>query len=109
MALHEGGTLRRGHPGSANLRAAVRAHAPGYGQVDSQRERRFRTLLLRRGIELPGRNQELGRWTVDCLWLRRHRYLVRRYATRQLDERPDDVIADLLDALAQADTLGYAS
>jgi hypothetical protein len=34
---------------------------------------------------------------------------VRRYGKRQLDERPDDVIADLLDALAQADTLGDSS
>jgi very-short-patch-repair endonuclease len=131
-------TLRRGHPGSANLRAALREHAPGHGQVKSELERRFRTLLIRRGIELPERNQELGPWTVDCLWrdrrvvveldgrqherprqadrdddrdlwLRRHRYVVRRYATRQVHERPDDVVADLLDAFAQADTLGYTS
>jgi hypothetical protein len=34
---------------------------------------------------------------------------VRRYATRQLDERPDDVIADPRDAFAQADALGYTS
>jgi very-short-patch-repair endonuclease len=131
-------TLRRGHPGSASMRAALRAHAPSHGDVNSQLERRFRSLLIRRAIELPLRNQQLGPWTVDCLWpdrrivveldgrqherprqadhdddrdlwLRRHRYLVRRYGKRQLDERPDDVIADLLDAFAQADTLGYAS
>jgi very-short-patch-repair endonuclease len=130
--------LRRGHAGSANLRAALRAHAPGHGQVNSQLERRFRTLLIRRRIELPERNQELGPWTVDCLWpdrrvvveldgrqherprqadrdddrdlwLRRQGYVTRRYGKRQLDERPDDVIADLLDAFAQADTLGYAT
>jgi very-short-patch-repair endonuclease len=124
-------TLRRGHPGSANLRAALHEHAPGHGQVKSQLERGFRRLLIRRGIELPLRNQELGPWTVDCLWperrvaveldgrqherprqadsdddrdlwLRRHGYVTRRYGKRQVDERPDDVIADLLAALGQA-------
>ena len=121
-------TLRRGHPGSANLRAALTAHAPGHGETKSQLERRFRRLLIRRGIELPSRNEQLGPWTVDCLgrdrrvvveldgrqherprladsdddrdlWLRRHGYVTRRYGTRQIDERPDDVIADLLAAL----------
>jgi very-short-patch-repair endonuclease len=124
-------TLRRGHPGSANLRAALKAHAPGYGQMKSRLERSFRTLLIKRGIELPLRNQELGPWTVDCLWpdrrvvveldgrqherprqadsdddrdlwLRRHGYVTRRYGKRQIDERPDDVIADLLVALGYA-------
>jgi predicted transcriptional regulator of viral defense system len=85
-------TLRRGHPGSANPRAALKQHAPGHGQVKSQLERRFRRLLIRRGIELPLRNDEVG-----------------PYGKRQIDERPDDVIADLLDAFAQADTLGYAA
>jgi very-short-patch-repair endonuclease len=104
-------TLRRGHPGSANLRAALKAHAPGYGRMNSELERRFRRLLIRRGIELPLRNQFVGPWTVDCLWpdrrvaveldgrqherprqadadddrdlwLRRHRYVARRYGTR---------------------------
>jgi very-short-patch-repair endonuclease len=131
-------TLRRGHPGSASLRAALHAHAPGHGEVKSQLERRFRRLLIRRGIELPLRNQELGPWTVDCLWpdrrvvveldgrqherphqadcdddrdlwLRRHGYVARRYGKRQLDERPDDVIADLRDAFAEAVALGYAA
>jgi very-short-patch-repair endonuclease len=123
-------TLRRGHPGSANLRAALKEHAPGHGDVKSQLERRFRRLLIRRAIELPLRNQELGPWTVDCLWrdrrvvveldgrqherphqadsdddrdlwLRRHGYVTRRYGKRQIDERPDDVVVDLLDALAR--------
>jgi very-short-patch-repair endonuclease len=121
-------TLRRGHPGSANLRAALHEHAPGHGEMKSQLERRFRRLLIRYRIELPLRNEEIGPWTVDCLWrdrrvvveldgrqherprqadrdddrdlwLRRHRYTVRRYGKRQIDETPDDVIADLLDAL----------
>jgi very-short-patch-repair endonuclease len=131
-------TVRRGHPGSANLRAALKAHAPGYGQMKSRLERSFRRLLIRHRIELPLRNQEIGPWTVDCLWrqqrivveldgrqherprqadsdddrdlwLRRHGYVTRRYGKRQIDERPDEVIGDLLDAFAQADTLGYAA
>ena len=36
------------------------------------------------------------------LWLRAHRYVVRRYGHRQITERPDDVIADLLAALGYA-------
>jgi Protein of unknown function (DUF559) len=61
-------TLRRGHPGSANLRAALKAHAPGHGEMKSHLERRLRLLLIRRGIELPRRNEPVGPWTVDCLW-----------------------------------------
>jgi very-short-patch-repair endonuclease len=131
-------TLRRGHPGSANLRAALAAHAPGHGEMNSRLERRFRNLLIRRGIELPERNQPVGPWTVDCLWperrvaveldgrqhqrpqqadsdddrdlwLRRHGYVARRYGKRQIEEQPDEVIADLLDAFAAAVKLGYAS
>jgi very-short-patch-repair endonuclease len=124
-------TLRRGHPGSANLRAALAQHAPGHGEMKSRLERRFRNLLIRHGIELPQRNQEVGPWTVDCLWrerrvvveldgrqherprqadsdddrdlwLRRHGYVVRRYGKRQIEQRPDEVIADLLEALGYA-------
>jgi very-short-patch-repair endonuclease len=130
-------TLRRGHPGSANLRAALKEHAPGHGEMKSRLERRFRDLLIRRGIELPERNASVGPWTVDCLWreqrvaveldgrqherprqadsdddrdlwLRRHRYVARRYGKRQIEQRPDEVIADLLDAFAEAVTLSYA-
>jgi very-short-patch-repair endonuclease len=130
-------TLRRGHPGSANLRAALNAHAPGHGSVKSNLERRFRRLLIRNKIELPHRNQSLGPWTVDCLWperrvvveldgrqherprqadsdddrdlwLRRNRYVARRYGQTQIDDRPDAVLADLLIAFAQSVTLGYA-
>jgi very-short-patch-repair endonuclease len=131
-------TLRRGHPGSANLRAALTEHAPGYGEMKSRLERRFRYLLIGHDIELPQRNASVGPWTVDCLWperrvvveldgrqherpqqadsdddrdlwLRRHRYVARRYGKRQIEQRPDQVIADLLDAFAQAVKLGYAS
>ena len=121
-----------GIPGSANLRAALSAHAPGHGEVKSSLERRFRTLLVRHGVELPERNRRLGPWVVDCLWparrvvveldgrqharphqadadddrdlwLRRHGYVVRRYGTRQVAEQPDAVVADLLAAFAEAD------
>jgi very-short-patch-repair endonuclease len=124
-------TLRRGHPGSANLRAALKEHAPGHGEMKSRLERRFRDLLIEHGIELPQRNQSVGPWTVDCLWreqrvaveldgrqherphqadmdddrdlwLRRHRYVTRRYGKRQIEQQPDEVIADLLAALGQA-------
>jgi very-short-patch-repair endonuclease len=131
-------TLRRGHPGSANLRAALKAHTPGHGQARSQLERRFRTLLIKHRIELPLRNEPAGPFTIDCLWpthrvaveldgrqhtrphqadhdddrdlwLRRHGYIPRRYGERQITHRPDDVIDDLLDAFAEAVKLGYAS
>jgi very-short-patch-repair endonuclease len=131
-------TLRRGHPGSANLRAALKAHAPSHGQVKSQLERRFRSLLIKHRIELPLRNEPLGPYTIDCLWpahrvaveldgrqhtrphqadsdddrdlwLRRHGYIPRRYGERQIKHRPDDVIDDLLDAFAEAVKLGYAA
>jgi len=130
-------TLRRGHPGSNRLRAALNEHAPGHGEMKSRLERRFRELLIRHNIELPERNVSVGPWTVDCLWperrvaieldgrqhqrphqadsdddrdlwLRRHGYVARRYGKRQIEQRPDEVIADLLDAFAEAVTLGYA-
>ena len=129
-------TLRRGHPGSANLRAALDAHAPGYGQAKSRLEKRFRALLIRHGIELPERNQRVGPYEVDCLWrdrrvvveldgrqharphqadtdddrdvwLRRHRFVPRRYGIKQIDDRPANVIADVLGAFDDAARLGY--
>jgi very-short-patch-repair endonuclease len=124
-------TLRRGHPGSANLRAALAEHAPGHGEMNSRLERRFRRLLIRHGIELPERNQPVGPWTVDCLWreqrvaveldgrqherphqadsdddrdlwMRRHGYIARRYGRRQIEQQPVEVLADLLEALGYA-------
>ena len=106
--------------------------------MKSRLERRFRNLLIRHGIELPQRNQEVGPWTVDCLWpgrrvavelagrqherphqadcdddrdlwLRRHRYVARRYGKRQIEQQPHEVIADLLHAFDEAMRLGYAS
>ena len=81
-------TLRRGHPGSANLRAALSAPRPG------PRQGRKRTGAC---------NQELGPWTVDCLWPK-HGLVVEfdghqhpSYPRRR--PRPDVVICDLLAAL----------
>jgi very-short-patch-repair endonuclease len=125
--------LRRGHPGSASLRAALTVHAPGHGQARSDLERRFRALLIGSGIELPLRNERVGPWTVDCLWpdrrvvaeldgrqharphqadsdddrdlwLRRHGYVTRRYGTKQIDEQPDAVLGDLKAAFKEATT-----
>jgi very-short-patch-repair endonuclease len=129
--------LRRGHPGSARLRAALNAHVPGHGQARSRLERRFRELLIAHGIELPLRNERIGPWIVDCLWpdrrvvveldghqharphqadtdadrdlwLRRHGYITRRYGTKQLDEQPDTVTHDLQQALGEATAPGAA-
>jgi very-short-patch-repair endonuclease len=131
-------TLRRGHPGSANLRRALQAHVPGYGTVKSNLERRFRRLLVRHGIELPLRNHPVGPYTVDCLWpdrrvaveldgrqherprqadedddrdlwVRANGYVTRRYGDRQVGEQPAAVIADLEAAFAEAVALGYAA
>ena len=99
--------------------------------MKSRLERRFRDLLIRHGIELPERNASVGPWTVDCLWReqrvaveldgRQHERPTRPTATTtatsgcaatatwpaatasaRSSERPDDVIADLLDAFAEA-------
>jgi very-short-patch-repair endonuclease len=99
--------------------------------MKSRLERRFRELLIGHGIELPERNQEVGSWTVDCLWreqrvvveldgrqherphqadsdddrdlwLRRHGYVLPRYGKRQIEGRPGEVIADVLAARGQA-------
>jgi very-short-patch-repair endonuclease len=131
-------TLRRGHPGSANLRRALQTHTPGHGTMKSNLERRFRRLLIRHDIDLPLRNQPLGPYTVDCLWpkqrvvveldgrqhqrprqadedddrdlwLRANRYVTRRYGDKQVAERSDAVIADLEAAFGEATALGYAA
>jgi very-short-patch-repair endonuclease len=64
-------------------------------------------------VELDGRQharpRQSDRDDDRDLWLRRNRYVARRYGTRQIDDRPDDVVADLLDAFTQAVTLGYAT
>ena len=87
-------------------------------------------------MELPLRNQELGPWTVDCLWpqdrlvveldgrqhrrpaqatrdddrdlwLRRHGYTIRRYGDKQLTHQPDAVIEDLLAAISYKNPIRF--
>ncbi len=121
--------LRRGHPGSARLRAALDVHVPGFGEMRSRLERRFRQLLIEAAIKLPARNARVGPWTVDCLWaaerlvveldggqhtlprqaavdaerdlwLRRRGYDVRRYTSAQLTGPARvEVVADVRAAL----------
>jgi hypothetical protein len=50
-------------------------------------------------------HEPLGPWTIDCLWPD-HRVAVELDGRQHA--RPDDVIADLEDAFAQAGALGYA-
>jgi hypothetical protein len=69
------------------------------------------TLAVARRRKVEGLKLRIG--GADCdddrdLWLRRHGYVARRYGKRQIEQRPDEVIADLLDAFAEAVTLGYA-
>ena len=124
--------LRRGHPGSARLRAALDEHVPGFGEMRSRLERAFRRLLIAHDMPLPLRNARLGRWTVDCLWatervvveldggqhllprqaavdaerdlwLRRNGWTVRRYTYAQVTGADRrEVVADLRDAFAEA-------
>ncbi len=98
----------------------------------SDLERDFLRLCWRYGIPAPEVNVEVGRWTVDFLWrrervavetdfyyyhrgrvafqddrareleLRRHGLAVHRFSEVQIDDEPDEVAADLRDALGLA-------
>ncbi len=123
--------LRRGHPGSARLRAALERHVPGWGEAKSKLERRFRTLLVAHDVPLPLRNHRVGPWTADCvwpalrvvveldggqherpgqakvdadrdLWLRQNGWVVRRYTWDQVSRRGAAVVADLHAAFEEA-------
>ena len=124
-------TLRRGHPGSANLRNALKQHVPGYGEAKSKLEKRFRQLLIKAGIDLPERNQWVGPYKLDCLWreiklvveldgaqherdhqanvdagrdlwLRSNGYTLRRYSRDQIYNQATEVLNDLDQAIAEA-------
>jgi very-short-patch-repair endonuclease len=62
-------------------------------------------------VELDGRQHERPRQADSDddrdLWLRCNRYVARRYGQRQIDDRPDAVVADLLAAFDEAVALGY--
>lgn len=92
----------------------------------------FLRLCRRHGLPAPEVNVKLGRWTVDFLWrrqriavetdsyayhrgrvafqddrardleLRRRGYAVHRFSENQLNERPEEVVADLRAALGLA-------
>lgn len=95
----------------------------------SEPERDFLALRQSYGFSMPGVNERVGRWTVDFLWraervivevdswryhggsiafeddhrrdvdLRRRGYDVRRYTDIQIREQPEQVAADLREAL----------
>lgn len=98
----------------------------------SDLERDFLRLCRRHGLPAPEVNVRVGTWTVDFLWrtervavetdfyeyhrgkiafqddhardlaLRRRDLDVRRYSEKQLNEEPEEVIADLREALCDA-------
>jgi very-short-patch-repair endonuclease len=98
----------------------------------SDLERDFLVLCRRHGIPAPEVNVKVGRWTVDFLWrerriavetdfydyhrgrvafqddrareleLRRHGLAVHRFSEVQIDDQPEEVVADLRDALGLA-------
>jgi very-short-patch-repair endonuclease len=98
----------------------------------SDLERDFLRLCRRHGIPTPEVNVKVGRWTVDFLWreqrivvetdfydyhrgrvafqddrareleLRRRGFAVHRFSEEQVNERPEEVAADLRDALGLA-------
>jgi hypothetical protein len=98
----------------------------------SDLERDFLRLCQRHGIPAPEVNVKVGRWTVDFLWrtrgiavetdfydyhrgrvafrddrarelgLRRHGLAVHRFSEEQVNDEPEEVAADLRDALGLA-------
>lgn len=102
----------------------------------SDLERDFLRICRRAGLPKPEVNVKVGRWTVDFLWrdahlavetdsyryhrgriafqddhareldLRRLGYEVRRFDERQIDEEPEQIAADLADALGLASGTG---
>jgi very-short-patch-repair endonuclease len=105
----------------------------------SDLERDFLRICRRAGVPRPEVNVKVGRWTVDFLWaerrlavetdsyryhrgriafqddhareldLRRLGYELRRFDERQIDEEPESVVADLMDALGLAPVVGGAA
>jgi predicted transcriptional regulator of viral defense system len=126
-ALHE--IAGAGRTGSARLRMALERHEPKLAHTRSPLERLFLPLCERGGIPLPDVNVLIAGVLVDAVWreqrvvveldgrnnhsswgqiqndrskeliLRAAGFTVVRYGTRQLEEEPALVIADLLRAL----------
>jgi predicted transcriptional regulator of viral defense system len=117
--------LRRGHRGSAPLRAALTRHTPQLARTLSVLEERFLALCEQFEIPDPEVNGKVGGLMVDALWraqrvvveldghaahanpaaverdrrrelaLRGAGYYVLRYTWQQVTEHPDEVAADL--------------
>jgi predicted transcriptional regulator of viral defense system len=126
-ALHE--IAGAGRAGSAKLRMALERHEPKLAHTRSPLERLFLPLCERAGIPVPDVNVLIAGVLVDAVWreqrvvveldgrnnhsswgqiqndrskeliLRAAGFTVVRYGTRQLEEEPALVIADLLRAL----------
>jgi uncharacterized protein DUF559 len=103
---------------AASSAASARCSSSTASSSPPQRTPRPRTIDClwphhRVAVELDGRQHDRPRQADRDddrdLWLRRHGYIPRRYGERQVKHRPDDVIADLEDAFAQASALGYAN
>ena len=60
--------LRRGHPGSALLREAIRQHTPQLAKTRSELERVFADFLVERRFKLPEFNHPVGQSTVDAVY-----------------------------------------
>jgi very-short-patch-repair endonuclease len=123
--------LRRGRPGSANLRRAIAGHEPRLAMTRSELERRLLRLCKRHGLPLPQFNVTIQGHLVDALWaeqrvvvevdghgghatwaqvqrdrerdlcLRAAGFTVLRYGWRQMLDQPAAVAADLAAALAK--------
>jgi predicted transcriptional regulator of viral defense system len=123
---------RRGRPGSAALRRALRTYEPELAHTRSELEERWVALCERYGIPMPEMNAEFCGLTVDALWrdqgvvveldgfaahasparmeadrrrdltLREAGFVVHRYTWRQITKSPGAVSADVLRALDRA-------
>lgn len=60
--------LRKGHPGGAKLREAIRQHTPQLANTREGLERAFATFLVERRFKLPEFNYPVGRSTVDAVY-----------------------------------------
>lgn len=117
--------LGRGRPGSRTLGAALAQHQPRLARTKSDNEVLFLEICEAAGISPPEANVYVAGWEVDALWrseriaveidgygnhrsraqvrrdrqkdltLRAHGFTPLRYSDEQLNDRRDEVIADL--------------
>ena len=62
------GSLTRGRPGTAKVRAAMDRHLPQLARCENGLEREYVLLCERHGIEIPEPNVRIGRYRPDMLW-----------------------------------------